>query len=94
MVNNKLPVIISYNIEIIKPSIDKAEEKREEKKEDSNTSSIVDTSISYLYKKSAKAYNKGVKIYGDLRSEIQFIPTILNIDDKCFDVTNNLTSCK
>lgn len=90
MINNELPVTISYNIEIIKPSTEKAEEE----KEDSNTSSFLDTSISGLYNNSVQAYNKGVEIYSDLRSEIQFVPTELNINNKCFDIENKLKSCK
>ncbi len=90
MVNSKLPVTISYNIEITKPSIDKADEN----KEDSNASSILDNSISALYSNSAKAYNKGIEIYGDLRSEIQFVPAKLNIGNKCFDMVDNLSPCK
>jgi hypothetical protein len=61
---------------------------------DNNESSLVDSSISFLYEKTAEVYNKGTKIYSDFSSELQFVPNTISIDNKCFDIKNNFKLCK
>jgi hypothetical protein len=80
LIYKEIPTKIVYDVKIEKPTT--VDEDTKENNE-SNESSFLRS----LFVKSSKAY-------AEYRSEIKFLPSKIQMGDKCFDVLNNLTKCK
>jgi len=78
LVYKDIPTKISYKIEIKKANIPDVAEVN-----DTNQSSFI-----------GSLYKRGAKVYSEYNSKIQFIPTTIEMGDKCFDIINDLTQCK
>jgi hypothetical protein len=87
-----LPVLIGFDVIIEKPDVEYMAENIENN--NTNTSSLFESSLSYIEGKKAEIYNKGQNLYRNYYIDVKFIAKKIILKQGCFDIENRLKQCK